>query len=262
MSKIPDIAIEVTSTIAGAGVAYQTGDPSAGYAVNEFLSNGLRGLLNHFSSQRQSKRITNVTEFALNEIQRRLENNEKLRDDGFFDKTVDRSDAEEVFENVLLKARDEPQEKKIPYIGRLFANGCFDSSIDSGTLHFLCKESENLTYQQLCIIKIANEKNEKKYSLRKTSLPGASHLELSTIQEIRHNLASEVFSILLETIALGGKGYIMYDCVWTPQLESDVMKLLSPDTIEPLPTGEMIYQYMNLKSIPEEDEISVVKALS
>ena len=102
MPKIPDIAIEATSTIAGVGAAYRAGDPSAGYAVSEFLNNGLRGLLNHFSSQRQSKRITDVTEFALNEIRRRLEDGEKLRDDGFFDKTIDRSDAEEVFEDVLL----------------------------------------------------------------------------------------------------------------------------------------------------------------
>ena len=149
MPKIPDIAIEATSTIAGASAAYQAGDPSADYAVSEFLNNGLRGLLNHFASQRQSKRITDVTEFALNEIRQRLEDGEKLRDDGFFDKTIDRSDAEEVFEDVLLKARDEPQEKKIPYISSLFENGCFNASIDSGTLHFLCKESENLTYRQL-----------------------------------------------------------------------------------------------------------------
>ena len=66
MPKIPDIAIQATSTIAGAGFAYKAGDPSAGYALSEFLNNGLRSLLNHFSSQRQSKRVTDVTEFALN----------------------------------------------------------------------------------------------------------------------------------------------------------------------------------------------------
>ena len=263
MPKIPDIAIEATSTIAGAGAAYQAGDPSAGYAVREFLNNGLRGLLNHFSSQRQSKRITDVTEFALNEIRQRLEDGEKLRDDGFFDKTIeDRCDAEEVLEAVLLKARDEPEEKKTIHIGGLFENGCFDSKIDSSTLHFLCKESENLTYQQLCIIKIVNEKNKKKYSFRKTSLRSSLVHDHSTIQEIRDNLTPEKFSVLLETIALGGKGYIMYDCVWTPQLESDVIKLLAPDTIEPLPAGEMLYEYMNLKLIPEEDVLPIVEALS
>ena len=260
--KLPDIAIQASSLIAGTGTAYQAGDPDAGQAVADFVNNNLPNLVNLFSSKRQAKRIKDVSQYALNGIKRRLENGEKLRDDGFFEREIDRSYAEEALESVLLKARDEPQEKKIPYLGKLFENGCFDSSIDSGTLHFLCKESENLTYQQLCIIKIANEKNEKKYPLRKTSLPEASGLELVGIQEIRHNLASEIFSILLETITLSGKGYIMYDCVWTPQLESDVIKLLSPETIEPLPTGEMIYQYMNLKSIPEEDVLSVVKALS
>ena len=160
-TKTSDFAIEATGVVVGAGVAYQSGDPSAGYAVGEFLNNGLRRLVSHFSGERQGRRITQVTAFALNGIRSRLENGEKLRDDGFFDKTIDRSDAEEVFEAVLLKAQDEPQEKKIPYISKLFENGCFDTSIDSSTLHFLCKESEGLTYRQLCIIKIAKEMKEK-----------------------------------------------------------------------------------------------------
>ncbi len=205
MSKIPDIAIEATSTILGTSAAYHAGDPSAGHAVSNFLNNSLRNLVAHFSSQRQSKRITDVTEFALNEIRRRLEDGEQPRDDGFFNKTIDRSDAEEVFEEVLLKARDEPQEKKIPYIGRLFENGCFDSSIDSGTLHFLCKESENLTYRQLCIIKIANEMRERRYPLRNKSFQ-----DCITIKDIRRNTTSEQFATLSESVVLRDKGYILF----------------------------------------------------
>ena len=117
-------------------------------------------------------------------------------------------------------------------------------------------------YRTHVIIKIVNEKNKKKYSFRKTSLRSSLVHDHSTIQEIRDNLTPEKFSVLLETIALGGKGYIMYDCVWTPQLESDVIKLLAPDTIEPLPAGEMLYEYMNLKLIPEEDVLPIVEALS
>lgn len=260
--KLPDFAIEAVSLIAGTKMASEAGDPEAGQAVANFVKNSLHNLVNQFSSERQAKRITDVSQYALNGIKRRLENGEKLRDDDFFERTIDRSYAEEALESVLLKARDEPQEKKIPYLGKLFENGCFDSSLDSGTLHYICKESENLTYQQLCIIKIANEKNEKKYSLRKSSLRGSLVHENSTIQEIRRNLASEKFSTLLETIALGVKGYIMYDCVWTPQLQSDVIILLSPDTIAPLPAGEMVYEYMNLKSLPEEEIQQIVKTLS
>lgn len=257
MPKIPDIAIEATSTIAGAGAAYQAGDPSAGYAVSDFLNNGLRGLLSHFSSQRQSKRIIDVTEFALNEIRRRLEDGEKLRDDGFFDKTIDRSDAEEVFEDVLLKARDEPQEKKIPYIGSLFENGCFDSSIDSGTLHFLCQESENLTYRQLCIIKIANEITERKYPLRSESFR-----KFITIKDIRRNTTPEQFSTLIECVVLRDKGYLAFSFSATPGIELEVLRYIIPNTMDSLPTSTMMYEHMNLKSIPEEDVLPVIKALS
>ena len=116
MYKLVDFAIETTSLITGLKAAHEAGDPSAGYAVADYVNNRLHDLVNRFSNQRQAKRITQVTEFALDGIRCRLENGEKLRDDGFFDKTVDRSDAEEVFEATLLKARDEPQEKKIPYI--------------------------------------------------------------------------------------------------------------------------------------------------
>lgn len=257
MPKIPDIAIEATSTIAGAGAAYQAGDPSAGYAVSEFLNNGLHGLLNHFSSQRQSKRIADVTEFALNEIQRRLEGGEKLRDDGFFDKTINRSDAEEVFEEVLLKARDAPQEKKIPYIGSLLENGCFDAGIDSGTLHFLCKESESLTYRQLCIIKIANEIRERGYPLRSESFR-----KFITIKDIRRNTTSEQFSTLIECVVLRDKGYLAFSFSTTPGIELEILRYIIPNTMESLPTGTMMYEYMNLKSIPEADILPVIKALS
>ena len=257
MPKIPDIAIEATSTIVGTGFAYKAGDPSAGYAVSNFLSTKLRSLVTHFSSQRQSKRITNVTEFALSEIRRRLENGEKLRDDGFFDKITDRSDAEEVFEEVLLKAQNEPQEKKIPYIGRLFENGCFDSSIDSGTLHFLCKESENLTHRQLCIIKIANEMRARRYPLRSESFQNCI-----TIKDIQRNITPEQFAALAECVVLRDKGYVMFGFSKTPTVELETLRYIIPNTMESLPTGTMMYEHMNLKSMPETDVVPVIKALS
>ena len=255
--ELPDFVIETTSMIAGAKLAYEVGDPSAGHAFADYVKNSVYNLVNLFTSQRQSKRVTDVTEFALNEIRRRLEDGERLRDDGFFDKTIDRSDAEEVFEDVLLKARDEPQEKKIPYIGGLFGNGCFDASIDSGTLHFLCKESENLTYRQLCIIKIANEMREKQYPLRSQPFQN-----LITIKDIRRNTTPEQFSTLTECAVLRDKGYLTFHFSTTPGIESEVLRYIIPNTMDSMPTGTMMYEHMNLKSIPEADIQPVIKALS
>ena len=257
MPKIPDIAIEATSTIVGTSAAYQAGDPSAGYAVANFVKDRLHNIVNLFSSERQAKRILDVTQFALNEIRCRLENGERLRSDSFFNNITDRSDAEEVLEEVLLKARDEPQEKKIPYIGRLFENGCFDSTVDSGTLHFLCKESENLTFRQLCIIKIVNEMRERKYPLRSESFKN-----FITIREIRRNTTTEQFATLAECVALRDKGYIMFSFSSTPGIELEILRYLIPNTMESLPTGTMMYEHMNLRSMPEEDVLPVINSLS
>ena len=250
MPKIPDIAIEATSTIAGAGAAYQAGDPSAGLAISEFLNNGLRGLLNHFSSQRQSKRITDVTEFALNEIRRRLEDGEKLRDDGFFDKTIDISDAEEVFEAVLLKIRDEPEEKKIPYMGSLFANDCFDHGLDSGLLHFLCKEFESLTYRQLCIIKVIIEN---KYPLSFKSIAERTFPENPIPQ-----LAVETS---IECVNLRHRGYIDFEQSPSDDPRSGSVALLVPGTMRYTVPAVQMYGRMELSSIPESDVHPIGKAL-
>ena len=93
--KLPDFVIETVSIIAGAKAASDAGAPSAGHAVSEFANNRLHSLANQFSSYRQSKQITEVTQYALDGIKCRLENRETLRDDGFFTRIVDRGYAEE-----------------------------------------------------------------------------------------------------------------------------------------------------------------------
>ncbi len=152
--KIPEIAIEITRVIAAASTAYYAEDSNAGQAVSNFVKDTIHTLVHEFSSQRQAKRIADVSGHAIKGIRRRFKKGETLRDDGFFTHAVDRSYAAETFESMLLKARDEPEEKKIPYLAKLFENASFDSQIHPGLLHFLCKEFESITYRQLCIIKM------------------------------------------------------------------------------------------------------------
>ena len=254
MPKIPEIAIEATGTIVGTGAAYQAGDPSAGYAVRDFLNNGLRGLVRHFSSERQAKRITDVAQYALNGIRYRLENDEELRDDGFFTRTVDRSYAEETFESVLLKTRDESEEKKIPYLGKLYENACFDSQIHAGLLHFLCKEFESLTYRQLCIIKMIIEN---KYPLSLKSTVETPWLT----EEPTPLLSQDSLPTLVECVSLGYRGYIDFD--WSPRNDtrSGAVALLVPNSMRYRVPAVQMYGRMGLASIPEKDVLPLAKSL-
>ena len=114
---------------------------------------------------REEIRVGAALIIAAAEIKRRQKNGELLRDDGFFDKNQGgRSDAGEVLESVLLKAQREPEEKKIRHLGLLYSSIPFDSDISLPYAHQLIKVAEQLTYQQLCILKLSVVKDT--YSLR------------------------------------------------------------------------------------------------
>jgi hypothetical protein len=105
---------------------------------------------------REQVRVGGVLALAAGEIRRRLEQGHAIRADGFFDsKSSGRSDAEEVAESILLKSQREPEEKKLPYMGHLLAGVAFDSQISTQLAHQLIKTEEQLTYRQLCLLKLA-----------------------------------------------------------------------------------------------------------
>lgn len=105
---------------------------------------------------REQVRVGGVLAIAAGEIGQRIQQGETVRTDGFFDQQPrGRSDAEEVAESVLLKSQREPEEKKIPYMAHLLAGVAFDAQISANMAHQITKAAEQLTYRQLCILKLA-----------------------------------------------------------------------------------------------------------
>ena len=80
---------------------------------------------------------------------------EGIRGDGFFEANVhERAAAEEVFEGIVRAAQKETEEKKIPFIGRLFAGLAFESRVDRAHATVLIRLAEDLSYRQLCLLAI------------------------------------------------------------------------------------------------------------
>ena len=119
------------------------------------LKNIGQEILERQLGSREKVRVGATFAIAAANIRQRLENGESLREDGFFDeKQTGRSDAEEVVESVLLKAQREPEEKKIEYMGYLLSGIAFNPEISVHMAHQLTKVAEQLTYRQLCILKL------------------------------------------------------------------------------------------------------------
>lgn len=126
--------------IAGGGLGVLTGQ-----LLNEVIERAF--------SDRQKIRIAATSTFLFDGIAKRLENGERIREDGFFDrKTFNRSKAEELFEGTLLKCTNQFQEKKIKFISKIFEKVIFDSDISAESANQLLVISDSLTYRQLCIL--------------------------------------------------------------------------------------------------------------
>ena len=173
----------------------------------------------------------------------RLEQGELVRTDGFFDPNGTlRSDAEEVAESVLLKSQREPEERKIPYMGHLFAAVAFDSQISAQLAHQIIKTAEQLTYRQLCILKLAVVKQS--FALKSDNYSNHGYL------------ARDLYQVLYECLDLYHRGLINFggEVAFGP---TDVQ----PGSMTVQGLGVDVFNLMKLVLVPNEDVVRVATQL-
>ena len=221
-----------------------------GAAVGGMVGKGIEIALNKVGqdiserhlSTREKVRIGAVLVNTAEEIRKRRKSGESLREDGFFDeKQTGRSDAEEVAESVFLKAQREPEEKKIQYMGYLLSSIAFDPEISVNLAHQLTKAAEQLTYRQLCILKICAAKDD--FELRDNNY------------RERECFENDLYEVLYECSDLYSKEYIHFG-LDTITFEPNVLSKLrsvKPSGMAFQRIGDYLYNLMKLCLIPDED---------
>ena len=235
---------------AGAVVGFLVGGPvgaAVGAAAGWAVSQGLEKVGQEFSERvlgpREEARVGCVLVLAAQKILDRIESGEQVRSDGFFDSTTKaRSGAEEVLESILLKSQREPQEKKLPYMANLFANIAFDSTISAEMAHQITKTAEDLTFRQLCILRLAAIKHE--FDLRESGYRG------------QRSFATELLQILYECLGLYSHGYISFG--GTALLG---LKDVKPASMTVQGLGASTYNLMRLRDIPRSEIVPIALQL-
>jgi hypothetical protein len=140
-----------------------------------------------------------------------------------------------VAESVLLKSQREPEEKKIPYMGHLFAGVAFDPQISAQLAHQIIKTAEQLTYRQLCILKLAVVKHS--FTLR-----------AGDYRNIGGGFTKDLYQVLYECLDLYHRGLINFggEVAFGP---TDV----KPGSMTVQGLGADIFNLMKLSLIPNED---------
>ena len=155
---------------------------------------GLDRFITPLISKRQTVRLFQWGIQAAEGIAQRLEDDEKFRTDGFFQVTpTNRSKIDEVVESTLKKVIDTTEEPKIKFMAHLTENVHFDSDLDMDTYRRLLKLLDELSYRQLCIIKL---------------FMNADQIDLDNLGK---NVTPNLSSILTDCLELNNKEFISSD---------------------------------------------------
>lgn len=251
LQRLLGAGAEIAGAAVGGALGFFAAGPAgaaAGGAAGAVASSVLKHVGDEIServlSPREKVRVGGVLALVAVEVKSRIDSGQTPRTDGFFSPGAgERSDADEVTEAVLLRSQREAEEKKLPYVAHLLASIAFDSGISAAMAHQLIKASEQLTYRQLCLLRLSVIKDV--FALRKSDYRQQGQFQIELLQ------------VLYECLDLYTRGFVHFsgEVAFGP---SDI----NPGKMTAQGLGAHLHNGMQLSTIPISDIALVAKALA
>lgn len=108
-------------------------------------------------AQRERERVGATAAFLIYRIKNRLDNGDRTNDKLFATTDNHITDGEQLLEGVLLKAKEEYIEKKVPYLGYFYANIVFEQNLSPPAAFHLLEILSKLSYRQIILISLLND---------------------------------------------------------------------------------------------------------
>ena len=152
-SLIWDLALSLSGVLGGSAIGDHTGIAAA--VIPRIGREVVQQIILPLTSRSESKRLYQWGKLAAAGLAKALEEGKEFRTDGFFDETpANRSNFEEVVESTLKMVQDTTEEPKIKFMANLTENIHLDQDLDMDTYRQILKDLDDLTYRQLCIIRL------------------------------------------------------------------------------------------------------------
>jgi hypothetical protein len=155
---------------------------------------------------------------------------------------------------VLLAAREEYEERKLEYTGRLLASFLFDDSVSQAQANWLVHLEQSLTYRQLCALTMYSPKRALVSELPDKSYIGALP-------------KPDVISTLAELYALMDLRLVQHSSMVIGRVD-DILgppkrfQEISPSRMALTPLGMQVHYLMELGEIPWDHVRPLVELLS
>lgn len=138
-----------------------------GATIGVLVKKGIDEMAERKLSSREKIRAGAAIALVISGIKNNLDNGLELRQDNFFDDdTLNRSKANELFEGVIMKCKNEYEERKIQYISNIYTNVIFNSSIKPNNVNQILNTVDKLSFQQLTILALVGKNKNNQLSLK------------------------------------------------------------------------------------------------
>lgn len=157
--KLISSGAEIAGAAIGGALGFIAAGPigaGAAGALGVVITKTIARTADKMMSDRERIRVGTVAAIAVNKIREKIESGHIPRGDFFEHPEQEAEIGARLFEGVLIKARDEYEEKKIQYLGTFFSNLVFTHDVSSPVASLLIKTFDRLTYRQLVLLALIN----------------------------------------------------------------------------------------------------------
>lgn len=250
VKKFLETGADIAGGVAGGAIGLIGGPTGAilGGGLGVVLTHGIKEIIKKQLSERESSRTAAAVAYIFTGIQEKLDSGIQIRQDSFFDNINGRSSGEELFEGVLIKCKDQYQEKKIRFISKIFEKATFDSGISSEIANQILSMAESFTYRKLCIIS---------FFAQKDILFNTEEL----MKEVYSWYENAIFSFELEILKQD-----IFDLVNLGIIDQNNLIMVTRNEVIPKDfkltrIGQVLYDIMDLNKIPISDLNTIFEEL-
>lgn len=268
VSEIVEIVSEVGGKMAETALTLVT-DPFVGSASGVVVARVLTRVAHEIEQRilvpRQRRRIDQAAEALVEAAKKEQAAGREARSDGFFDRPSpdDASPAEEILEGVFRTAADEWEERKVPYIGRIFGMLSFDPSVTPSDASYLLKLSDRLTYQQVVLLAFWEAAQDSSRPYEREVMSASIRLG-----EGRSHPTAMILTEMNDLASVGLLGLASTQDLLPPEIPGLPAFGTSPgspgvrlNNVRLTDMGETLYRLMGLDKVPDQDLEQVAKAL-
>ncbi len=244
--KVIDTVTELGGSAAGAVVGAAIGTAVAGplgtvggALAGTIIEKGLLWVGNEIKdrmlSPKEEVRVGAVYTYATQKINNNLIAGKTIRTDNFFEANGDeRSSNEEILEGVLLTAQKEYEEKKLKYLGNMYANLPFSDTVNSRMANMLIKIASELTYRQYVELYVVKMFQNATYDAAVKKDPYESLAGIQTM-----TIATEIFDLYRRTLIHSSEALLDAAAI-------------NPSKLTLVGYGSLMYELMELNEIKDD----------